>query len=269
MKRLAKALLGVFGLEVRRRGAFEQHGLPDSSYDDYNWQTYSDEYRAQLLAGARQYTSKLKPGDYALVDGVLTRQQDILPLSLNHRLLYETLLLLQPSSVLEVGCGGGDHLYNLGILAPNIRAYGVDRADAQLEFARTRSPDIAGRVQKFDMTMPLSDRLPPVDVAYTLAVLMHIQTGNGHLVALGNMFRLASRHVVLLENWTRHPFLDDITSLFGQGMIPWREIHFYQRRSPEAQNRPHMMVVSATELPFEPLTDYAQLLEGSPQLGWV
>lgn len=262
-------MFGLVGLDVRRREGSEQNKLKDSLDDDFNWQTYSEEYRAQLSAGAKKYTSRLHSGDYLLVDHVLTRQKDILPLSLNHRLLYETILLLKPSTVMEIGCGGGDHLYNLGILASNIDAYGLDRADAQLDFASERSPGIAGKMRRCDITMPLSDTLPSVEIAYTLAVIMHIQTGNGHLVALANMFKLASKQVVLLENSTRHSFLDDIKYLFAQRMIPWQDIHFYHRRSPECQNRPHMMVVSATALPLEPLTDYSQLLSGSPELGWV
>lgn len=264
-----KSMLGLVGLEVKRRGGCEQNKLKDSLDDDFDWQTYNEAYRAQLSAGAKKYTSKLDSGDYLLVNNVLTRQKDILPLSLNHRLLYETILLLKPSTVMEIGCGGGDHLYNLGILAPNIEAHGLDRAEAQLDFASERSPGIAGKIRKCDITMPFSDKLPLVDIAYTLAVIMHIQTGNGHLVALANMFRLASKQVVLLENWTRHSFLDDIKYLFAQGMIPWQEIYFYQRRAPESQDRPHMMVVSASALSFEPLTDYSQLLSGSPELGWV
>ncbi len=260
-------LFGLLGLEVKRRHGFEEHRLKDSLDDDFNWQTYNEEYRQQLLDGVKRYTSKLSSGDYLLVNNVLTKRSDILPLP-PHRLLYETIMLLKPSKVMEVGCGGGDHLYNLGILAPEIETLGLDRAEAQLAFARERSGDVAGNIQQFDITMPFSNKLPSVDIAYTIAVLMHIQTGNGHLVALANMFGLASKQVVLMENWTRHPFLDDIKHLFSQGMIPWHEIHFYQRRLPEYQHRT-LMVVSASPLSFEPLADYSQLLSPSAELGWV
>lgn len=261
------SLFGLVGLEVKRRHGSERDRLNDSLDDDFNWQTYNEEYRQQLLDGSRRYTSRLSSGDYLLVDNVLTKRKDILPLP-PHSLLYETILLLKPSKVMEVGCGGGDHLHNLGVLAPEIETLGLDRAEAQLAFAKERFRDIAGKIQQFDITMPFSNMLPSVDIAYTIAVLMHIQTGNGHLVALANMFRLASKQVVLMENWTRHSFLDDIKYLFSQGMIPWHEMHFYQRRSPDCQHRA-LMVVSASPLSFEPLADYSQLLPPSAEAGWV
>lgn len=268
LKSSTTSLFRWFGLEVRRRGGPEHDRLEDSLDDDFNWQTYNERYRRQLSGAAKRYTAKLDFGDYLLVNNVLTKQRDILPLP-PHRLLYETIILLKPSTVMEVGCGGGDHLYNLGILAPEIDTLGLDRAEAQIDFARQRSGGTAGKIQKFDITMPFSNKLPTVDIAYTVAVIMHIHTGNGHLVALANMFKLASKQVVLMENWTRHSFLDDIKYLFAQRMIPWQDIYFYHRRSPECQDRPHLMVVSATPLPFEPLADYSQLLSGSTGLGWV
>ena len=39
---------------------------------------------------------------------------------------------------------------------------------------------------------------------------MHLHDGNGHRVALTNMFRAARKHVVLMENWRRHPYVDDL-----------------------------------------------------------
>ena len=170
-------LFGWFGLEVKRRHGSELNRLKDSLDDDFNWQTYNEEYRQQLLDGARRHTTRLSSGDYLLVDNVLTKRKDILPLA-PHRLLYETIMLLKPSKVMEVGCGGGDHLHNLGILAPEIETLGLDRAEAQLAFAKERSGDIAGKIRQFDITMPLSNTLPSVDIAYTIAVLMHIQTGD-------------------------------------------------------------------------------------------
>ncbi|OGH88687.1 MAG: hypothetical protein A3J93_01160 [Candidatus Magasanikbacteria bacterium RIFOXYC2_FULL_42_28] len=191
---------------------------------------------------------------------VLTKKSNILTLHPNHRLLYETVLLLKPAKIVECGVGGGDHLYNLNILDPKIDSYGVDRGQAQLDYCVERSPSLKGKVQNFDMTMPLSSKLPLVDVAFTQAVIMHIKTGNGHLVALSNLFKLASEQVVLMENWSNHPFMEDIKYMFNNGMLPWQSIYFYIRRAPEYQNKPHLMIVSSRELPFEPLKYYSQLL---------
>jgi len=268
LKSLITSLWRWLGLEAKLHGGPEDDRPKDSLHDDFNWQTYNEQYRRQLSDAEAKYTSKLDFGDYLFVNDVLTKQRDILPLP-PHRLLYETILLLNPSTVMEIGCGGGDHLHNLGILAPKIDTLGLDRDEAQIDFAKQRSAGTAGKIQNLDITLPFSNKLPSVDIAYTIAVIMHIRTGNGHLVALANMFRLASKQVVLLENWTRHSFLDDIKYLFTQGMIPWQDIYFYHRRSPECQDRPYLMVVSATPLPFEPLNDYSQLLSDFTSIDWT
>jgi hypothetical protein len=92
---------------------------------------------------------------------------------------------------------------------------------------------------------------------------MHIQRGNGHLVALANLFKIATRYVVLMENWSSHNFLGDIQELFKRKMIPWSDLHVYYRVSPEL-NRPHLMVASALPVEYEPLTDYSTLLDALP-----
>jgi len=163
---------------------------------------------------------------------------------------------------MEVGCGGGDHLHNLGVLTTEIQLFGLDRSGAQLAYLRERHPRLAAEVQEFDITLPFSALLPPVDVAFTQAVIMHIQTGNGHLVALVNLFRMATRQVVLMENWSPHRFLDAIRSLHEKQMIPWADLHCYFRRAPEFGNSPHLMVLSSVPLGYEPLGDYAILLDG-------
>ena len=266
MKKIIKNLLEALGfdvkLQINRRAKFAhvfENKLQNSREDDFNWKTYNDHYQDELLEIEQTNTLKLKEGDYTFKDGNLSKKNDILPLHTNHRLLYETIILLNPKKVIEFGCGGGDHLKNLILLAPDIGFYGCDRSIEQLNFALQRSPTLTGKTLEFDITMPLSSKLPKVDVAYTQAVIMHIKTGNGHIVGLANMFKVASKQIVLMENWTQHPFLADIQNLFDQGMIPWAKIHFYFRRAPEAGNKPHIMVVSSEPLDFEPLTSYSQL----------
>jgi len=236
--------------QARRRGRPAQFGA-----DDFDWRVYNRQYRGELESIERTHATRLAPGAYRFDDGTLRHSGAGLPLHPNHRLLYETLLLLRPGSVFEVGCGGGDHLHNLHVLEPSIELHGGDRSPEQLALLRRRSPDLPADVRILDVTLPHSSHLPVVDVAYTQAVLMHIQTGNGHLVGLANLFRLARRQVVVMENWTRHAFPADARRLHRDGMIPWPELHAYVRRSPELDHRPHLLVLSAVELPLEPLRD--------------
>jgi ubiquinone/menaquinone biosynthesis C-methylase UbiE len=205
------------------------------------------------------HTLVLSPGDYAFSEGVLSLQSNVLPLHPNHRLLYETILQLDPTSVLEVGCGGGDHLSNLSVFAPKISLYGRDRSVEQLALFRKRHPELKADIGQLDITLPHSSQWPVVDLSFTQAVIMHIHTGNDHRAALSNIFKTTKKYVVLMENWRSHNFMDSIQQIFDEEMIPWADIFFYYRISPEL-NRPYLMVVSAVKLAYEPLLKYDILL---------
>jgi SAM-dependent methyltransferase len=229
--------------------------------DDYDWKAYPIEYSAQLSEISRQHTLKLAPGDYAFREGNLSRMMEVPPLHPNHRLLYETILQLRPESVMEIGCGGGDHLYNLMTLTPETKLYGCDISPQQLEFARTRSPNLSAALQTVDITNGVSVKiLPKADLCFTQAVIMHIRSRSRYLHALRNLFTLAIKYVVLMENWSRHNFMLDIKSLWEVGNLPWTNVNFYYRIAPE-YGRPHLMVVSTQPLKnYTVLSDYDVLL---------
>ena len=236
------------------------HG--SASMDDFDWQKYHCHYQAELAMVNRVHTQVLSCGDYVFSDGALFMQGSLRSLHPNHRLLYETILQLNPGSVLELGCGGGDHLHNISLLAKNAKLYGVDISDEQLAFLRERHPDLNAVINQYDCTLPFPSTFPQVDIAYTHAVIMHIQTGNGHMIALSNLFRVASKQVVLIENWRKHEFVEDIKKLHALKVIPWKELYFYYRDS-EEYKKPHLMVVSSVPLQqYKQLTDFAILRDG-------
>jgi SAM-dependent methyltransferase len=238
---------------------------PEFGQDEFDWRIYTQEYRAQLQDIGKIHTLKISEVEHTFDDqGELRTDPTKLPLHPNHRLLYETVLQLRPSSVLELGCGGGDHLANIATLAPKIELHGLDRSEGQLALLRERSPGLVADLREFDATLPFSESLPHVELAYTQAVLMHIQTGNGHLVAMASLFRMAKRQVLLMENWSKHAFVRDLRMLFERRMIPWDELHLYFRRAPELGGRPHLLVASASPLPYEPLDDDRTLTEAIP-----
>ena len=230
-----------------------------SGVDDFDWRWYHLHYQAELTETKDTHTLVLSPGDYTFSDGALSLQSDVLPLHPNHRLLYETILQLNPTSVLEVGCGGGDHLANLSTLAPGIGLYGRDRSAEQLSLLRLRHPELNADIDQLDITLPYSSRWPAVDLSFTQAVIMHIHTGNGHRVALSNLFKATTKYVVLMENWGSHNFMDAIQQIFDEKAIPWNDIFFYYRISPEL-NKTRIMIVSAVKLEYAPLTKYDILL---------
>jgi SAM-dependent methyltransferase len=223
--------------------------------DEFDWKYYADLYRDGLKDVEKDHTLALKSGDYVFENGTLILKKDIKPLHPNYHIIYETILQLKPVSVMEIGCGGGDHLHNLSILFPDIRLHGFDISAGQVEFLKRRHPDLKAWISRYNITIePRLLDLPEVDIVYTQAVIMHIR--QNHLNALTNLFSIAKKQIVLMENWKRHDFMTDIQTLFQKKKLPWEKLHFYYRESPFTK-KPHLMIVSGQELPQYPvLTDY-------------
>lgn len=226
--------------------------------DDYNWDNYPRAYQEQLSEVGKEHTLKLRKGDYAFASGHLSLTSDILPLHPNLRLIHETILQLQPSSVMEFGCGAGYNLYNIMILSPNVKLYGCDRSQAQLDFARDMSPSLRADMRLVDISDEKSvQSLPRSELVFAHAVFMHIR-GRRYIRALENIFRIATVHVLLIENWSSHNFLKDMKLLQKKKTIPpWNDAHFYYR---VASERTRLMVVSTQSLGYPNLDSYQTLL---------
>jgi SAM-dependent methyltransferase len=234
--------------------------LHGKTADDFDWELYNIHYRGELEDISKNFTQILKKDDYIFKNGKLVKKRKtILPLLPYHELLYETILQLHPESVMELGCGGGDHLANIHLLSPEIKIHGFDLSDKQLALFRDRHPDFHEEIEQFDCTVPFPKATRKVDIAFTQAVIMHIQTGKKHLNVLQNMFSIANKQVILMENWTKHRFMDDIDRLFERKKIPWPEIHYHYRISNELK-KAIIMIVSPTPIEEYPvLTDYKVL----------
>ncbi len=226
--------------------------------DDYEWQFYTGIYRDGLQGIEKEHSLVLRFGDYDFQQGKLIKKYSGLPLHPNYSIIYETLLQLQPESIMEIGCGCGDHLHNIRTLAPAIELHGVDISKGQLEFLQQRHPDLGAAIKQYNITTaPDRCDLPRVDVVFTQAVIMHIR--QNHLNALINLFRIARYQVVLMENWKRHEFMPDIQRLFDEKKLPWNQVYFYYRTS-DATGKPHLMILSSEPLPEYPaLGDYSIL----------
>jgi SAM-dependent methyltransferase len=227
--------------------------------DDYDWKYYTGIYRQGLDGIEKDHALVLKEGDYRFETGKLERKGEILPLNENHRIIYETLLQLNPGTVFEVGCGCGDHIHNIKILDSRIGVYGIDISEGQLDFLKQRHPDLGDSVKQYNITVPLKDKvLPEADIVFSQAVIMHIR--ESHLVGLENMFRLARKQVLLVENWKRHEFMGDIQSLFDRKRLGWEKVHFHYRNS-SITGKPLLMIVSRSPLPQYPVLDQYRLLK--------
>jgi hypothetical protein len=208
---------------------------PFCKVDDYNWGGYHMEYKRQQMDITNEFTLVLPKGEYQIIEGKILLNPMLLPLNPNSKLLYETIYQLNPRSILEVGVGGGDHIHNLHLLLPEAKFYGVDISQNQIDFLLYRHPDLRHicKLAVADVTRKdILNTFGKVDLVYTQAVLMHIRRGNRHIQALRNMFNI-SNYVVLMENWTRHNFFDDITKISQERDFPWPELNIYKNDSGE------------------------------------
>lgn len=227
--------------------------------DDFNWSRYHVHYQGELELASRSRSLVIRPGDYSYSRDRLVRVSDIPPLHPNVHIIFETILQLKATSILEVGCGGGDHLHNLRILQPLIDARGIDISTQQLELLRRRHPELAYAATICDVTGPV-DRIASADLVYTNAVLMHISsTGERWQRAVKNLFRLARHHVLLVEDWTKHEYVDYMKQLTPGKDIPWPALYLYRRPS-ATPGFPWVLVASHHALPYDPLESSSQLI---------
>jgi len=229
--------------------------------DDFDWTRYHLHYREELKSGSRVATLVPRPGDFEFSQGSLRQiNKNIRPLHPNHHLLYQIILGLKPHNVLEVGCGGGDHLSNLHLFNPQIELFGVDRSEGQMATLQERHPHLPAYLKIVDLTS-LETVLPVVDVVYSQAVLMHISETQGRLAnVLDNILRAAQSQVVMVENWTEHDFLAHLRGALKSNFA-WAGAKFYYAYRPQS-TEVRALILSKLPLPFEELHDYNSLLQG-------
>ena len=192
--------------------------------DDFpgNWFGYTERYMTELAESP--VLANLLPGQYRVTDGKIFLAKDLPPLHLNHRAIYETVLNLHPCSIMEVGCGAGDHLANLHQLLPSAEIYGCDLLETQLDVLGQRHPGLRDNVFVHDVVVAV----PPqqAELVYTQAVLMHLGSGR-LLAALWHTFAAATKYVIMMENWQCHDFYQNLQALATMRCFPWESLHCY------------------------------------------
>lgn len=226
--------------------------------DDFEWSEYNKEYSRQISEIEKENTLILPDGKYSIVNGKIVLNPSFLPLHPNHKLLYETIYDLKPRSILEVGCGGGDHVANIKKILPETDINGCDLLEDQLRFLRYRHPELKTSANLFVHDITVSPPNIAVDLVYTQAVIMHIQKNNRHLNALRNMFNASKKYIVLMENWSRHNFYNDIRKISEEPDFPWKSVHMYTNDD----GNQILMIISNTVLEgFNELNNEKELLK--------
>ena len=207
------------------------------SGDDFNWSSYHLHYKQEILSISKRNNLVLEQGDFSINGGKLRllKQNSILP---SHHVLYESIAILKASSLLEIGCGGGDHLKNLSTIFPTKKVRGIDISKEQIDFALERHPALAGSVSVMDISRDIPPQSLQSDLVFSHTVLMHISEKGGRFDrALQNMFIRASNAVVLVENWQQHDFFNAVKKVCASSE-KWSKAQIYFHESsafPEAR----------------------------------
>ena len=226
MLKKAIFLLNNPGFIVYRLKSFFKNDIKNIKFkDDFDWDLYTVHYKAEIELMKSENLSIIKINDYSFINSkLICNIKNGLVLHTNHHVLYETLLMLNPNSVIEFGCGGGDHLRNISTLNNQIKLNANDRSTNQIELLKERHRDLKVNIKIQNITEKF-DINEKYDISYSQAVIMHIK--DGHLQAIENIFNTANEQVVLMENWLEHDFYEDIQMLFNEKRIKWDTLYLY------------------------------------------
>ena len=229
------------------------------SRDDFTWKKYHKNYYDQIKRNEEDHTLKLS-NDFEVTDDKVKFSCNP-PLNKNHEILYQVIYDLNPKSVFEVGCGNGDHLYNLKKIMSNLKIGGCDLLPKQLDFLNKRNPELKDKTFVHDIT---KNPVPKSELIFTQAVIMHIQKGDRHIDALRNLIQSSDKYIVLMENWGRHNFYDDIIKLYISDEFPWGDLYLYKFDN----GKQIIMVLSEVPIKNKKL-NYAELKNNKEMLKYL
>jgi 2-polyprenyl-3-methyl-5-hydroxy-6-metoxy-1,4-benzoquinol methylase len=172
--------------------------------DEYVWENYTNEYSNQIKEMAE--THDLLINKSKIVNGLVVFADQ---LHANWKELYHQVIDTQSKSVLECGCGSGQHLFNLYLLNSGLDINGVDLLKTQMEwgFNYYKLPQtLYERMSQCDMSLDVS--IPrKFDFVYTQAVLMHVNTEKATKI-IENMVNLSNKYVFMIERQTDHNYIE-------------------------------------------------------------
>lgn len=191
-----------------------------------NWEAEHNPYKQNMVILARLYTIYLSQDSCQLDNEAnIVMSPGVKPLHVKWHTIYHAILKLDSESVFEFGFGFGHNLHNLQELRPNIRVKGIDIAVKQYKHAILILPKLKQDLFIWDA----ADRLDAchdnsVDVAFSRGVIMFLAR---HIEVIHNMFSVANKQVILLEDWGAHNFYDDIKEYSLSSQFSWPNVYFY------------------------------------------
>jgi SAM-dependent methyltransferase len=178
-------------------------------HDNRNWSVYHTEY-------AKQIEDLKNEHDLWIVDLGVDGNNELIfennqkELHNNWKDLYNIVYRLGVSSAFEVGCGSGQHLYNLYQIYEGWDCFklgGCDINYEQIQFGKDvleLPNEVYENVRVLDFTrQDIPQIVDKYDIVYSQAVLMHLSHHNA-LAVLKNMYEVSNKYIVLVENSNDH-----------------------------------------------------------------
>lgn len=122
--------------------------------------------------------------------------------------------------MLECGCGGCYHLYNIHRLMPEVDVRGCDLLASQVETAAGEKLGVPAEIRQRVVVTDFSEAGAPAvigrkfELVFSHAVIMHLKHEKA-VQFLKNMMSVAERWVLLVEN----PALNDFGAIFADAGI--------------------------------------------------
>jgi hypothetical protein len=172
--------------------------------EEYYWKDYTKIYSNQVINMTDEFIIK----NAEIKDGKINWNGDAI--HPNIKFIMEYILKVNAESVFECGFGGGQYIYSIKKLFPNISVGGVELLDTQIEFGINHfNIDQEffhnDRFSIGDWSIPDTHKLIAYeyDVLYTNAVIMHLNTEKA-VSFIKNMIGMNPKHIVMSEGNPNH-----------------------------------------------------------------
>jgi 2-polyprenyl-3-methyl-5-hydroxy-6-metoxy-1,4-benzoquinol methylase len=175
--------------------------------DDFNWDTYTaNYYEPEMDNIISKDHSMLVSKSYIDASGHGVFKDNLHP---NWKEVYHQVIKSEATSVLEVGCGPGQHLINLYKLNPNLELFGFEYSQSQIDLGykhfNLQDYPFKDNLKVKDFSLDVGEPTSRYDLVFTQAVTMHLAYSKASKF-ISNMGKLAKSRIVMIENVNSHNY---------------------------------------------------------------